>query len=1075
MGKETGGSSCRRLEGPFWPRRPGPLGPGGRISLQRRGHFALSLILASVLFFNAAGFSWALDSQKDITHYIIDSWTTDNSDIPQNSVLSMVQSRDGYLWIGTYEGLCRFDGLHFTVFDKSNTPEIQNNGMLVMAEGPDGALWVGTPNGLLCRRDGKIRNYTIADGLASDFILSLNPDRQGNLWIGTTRGLSRFQNGVFTNLAVPAGMDVSHVSALSIDQSGTLWVGTSAGLFSYRDGRFTPYSLPGGKSGNTVWSLYTARDGSLWIGTAGEWLVSLRQGVFHSYSQNEGLSGKSVRVIYEDSRGTLWVGTDNGGLNRLEGGSFTFLGQQHGLSNNSIRALVEDKEGSLWIGNYGGGLNRLKDDRYIFYTTRNGLPVAMTRAVLQDRDGAMWIGTIGGGLVRFRSGKFEIFSEKQGLRNMRVWSIAQASDGAIWFGTYGGGLHRLQNGKIRVYSTLNGLSNDIVRAILAARDGSIWVGTDGGGIDILRPDGRIINYSRRNGLSDDFIYAISQDDEGFVWVGTYNGDLYRFQGEEITTFRPQVGPSQNAIWTIHPDAGGTLWIGTNSGGLIRFKNGKFSTISSRDGLYSDVAFQILEDGHGFLWMNCNKGVFRVSIKELNDFAEGRIGRVHSLSFGISEGVRGVESTGPAQPAGWRSREGKLWFPTIKGVAVVDPDYRKRNERVPPVLIEKMIVEGKAADLNAPLVIGPGRKKLEFTFTALSFLVPERNRFKTMLKGYDREWSPETSQRQVSYTNLPPGRYTFRVIACNNDGQWNLEGPSLAFELRPFFYQTFWFQVLAALGLLFLAILALRWRFRSLQRRERELQLQVKERTRELSLVNEELLQANRAQEEMQRIAIHDLKNPLQAIMGAAGLIRHQDNEIQGGGMLAEKILLASKRMLALIDEMLEISRIESGDIKLELQKVDIGELIVLAAGGFADQVQQKEQKLELALDPGCQVTGDLEWLKEIFDNLISNAVKYSPFHAVIGITAQCRETSVLASVRDQGPGLTSDDKSKLFGKFQRLSARPTGGESSTGLGLSIAERLVRKHGGRIWADSEPGRGSTFYVELPRAEDNGPAT
>jgi signal transduction histidine kinase/ligand-binding sensor domain-containing protein len=1036
-------------------------------SRSRSRQLALAGAGAAFFFFLATMTVWALDPGKEIRHFIIESWTTDNSNISQNSVLSLVQTRDGYIWTGTYDGLCRFDGRDFTVFDKSNTPEIQNNGMLVMAEGRDGTLWIGTPNGLLCRRDGRFRNYTAAEGLASDFILSLCPDGD-SLWIGTTRGLSRYRDGAFSIIAPPAGVELSYVSALSVDPGGGLWVGTSAGLFSVRDGRFTPQALPGGKAGNTVWALHAARDGTLWIGSAGDSLVSLRRGRMRSYTQGEGLSGNRVRVIYEDSRGTIWAGTDNGGLNRLQGDSFTYLEQRHGLSNDSVRALVEDHEGSLWIGTFGGGLNRLKDDRYIFYNTRHGLPVDMTRAVMQDREGSIWIGTIGGGLVRFSAGSFQVFGYGEGLASLRVWSIAQGNDGAIWFGTYGGGLHRLLNGKVRVWSTRNGMANDIVRAVLAARDGTIWAGTNGGGVDVLHADGRIVNYSRRNGLGDDFIYAIAQDRAGDVWVGTYNGELYRFHGGQITAFRPHGESSQNAIWTIHPDDDGSLWIGTNSGGLVRYKDGKFRTIDTRDGLYNDVAFQILEDDHGFFWMNCNKGVFRASKKELNDFADGLIPRVRSLSFGVSEGVRGVESTGPAQPAGWKNRDGKLWFPTIKGLAVVDPDYRKRNQRVPPVLIEKMAVEGVALDPASPRVIGPGRKKIEFTYTALSYLVPEKNRFKTMLRGFDRAWSAETGQRQVSYTNLPPGRYTFRVIACNNDGQWNRQGASLSFELRPHFFQTAWFWVIVALGALALAVLAFRLRFRRLQRRERELELIVHERTKELSRVNEELVQANRVQEELQRIAVHDLKNPLQAIMGAADLIKRQNRELQGGVMLTEKISLASKRMLGLINQMLEISRFERGDIKLELQTVDIGELIQLAAGGFAEQMQQKGQALDLSLEPGCLVMGDLEWLKEIFDNLISNAVKFSPFQTVVAISARCREKTVQVAVRDQGPGLTAADKSRLFGKFQRLSAKPTGGESSTGLGLSIVEQLVRKHGGRIWAEGEPGQGSTFYVELPRA-------
>jgi len=1049
----------------------------------RWGRLARAIPLASFLFFLVAGSAWALDPQKEIGQYIIDIWNTDGSSLPQNSILSLVHARDCYMWIGTYEGLCRFDGLRFTVFDKSNTPEIQNNSMLVMAEGPDSALWIGTPNGLLCHREGKFRNFTVADGLAGDFILSLAFDGGGSLWIGTTQGLCRFQNGTFTRVKGTDGMEPSYISALCADRSGALWVGTSAGLFAYRDGplagdsvgagrnglkgRFIPHALPGGQSENTIWSLCAARDGTLWIGTAGEFLFSLRPGEIRRYSRRQNLSGSPVRVIYEDRLGTLWVGTDNGGLNRLEGGAFTSLGQRHGLSNDSVRALVDDNEGSLWIGTFGGGLCRLKDDRYIFYNTRNGLPVDMTRAILQDRQGNFWIGTIGGGLVRFSAGKFRVFTAADGLRNQRIWSIAEGLDGAIWFGTYGGGLHCLRDGRIRVYSTRDGMSNDIVRAILAARDGSIWAGTNGGGVDILRPDGRIVNYSQRNGLGDDFIYAIAQDGEGAVWVGTYNGQLYRFRGEEITTFRPHADATQNAIWAIHPDPDGSLWLGTNSGGLIRFKHGLFRSITTRDGLYNDVAFQILEDNHGFLWMNCNKGVYRASKAELNDFADGRIQHVRSLSFGISEGVRGVESTGPAQPAGWKSRDGKLWFPTIKGVAVVDPDFGKRNEHIPRVFIEGVFINDKAAAQAAPLVIGPGRKKLDFTFTALSYLVPEKVHFKTWLQGYDRGWSAETSQRQISYTNLPPGSYTFRVIACNNDGKWNTVGASLSLALRPFFYQTYWFWALVVCGILFLALLAVRWRFRNLQQREQELQVLVKERTGELSHVNEELLQANRMQDEMQRIAVHDLKNPLQTIMGAADLIKRQGRGPQGSDMLAEKISLASHRMLSLINEMLEISRFERGDITLELQPVDIGELIVLAADGFADHMQRKDQRLDLDLEPGCMVMGDLEWLKEIFDNLISNAVKFSPFRTVVSISARRREKTVRISIHDQGPGLTPDDMGKLFGKFQRLSAKPTGGESSTGLGLSITEQLIRKHHGRIWAESVPGRGCTFYVELPQ--------
>ena len=307
-----------------------------------------------------------------------------------------------------------------------------------------------------------------------------------------------------------------------------------------------------------------------------------------------------------------------------------------------------------------------------------------------------------------------------------------------------------------------------------------------------------------------------------------------------------------------------------------------------------------------------------------------------------------------------------------------------------------------------------------------------------------------------------------MIACNNDGKWNESGASLVFELRPFFYQTLWFQVLVVLALLLLAVLAVRWRFRSLERHKYELEAQVRERTAQLSRVNEELLQANRVQDELQRIAVHDLKNPLQAILGSADLIFRQNPELPASVRLAKGIFDASKRMLALLNNMLEISRIETDDLKLELQAVDIGRLIAHVAEGFAPQILSKEQKLDFTSEPGCLVIGDPEWLKVIFDNLISNAVKFSPCQASIAVAVSCQGEMALVTVKDHGPGISADDMKKLFGKFQRLSAKPTGGESSTGLGLSIAEQLVRRHNGRIWAESEIGQGSTFYVELPQA-------
>ena len=846
-------------------------------------------VLLAFFFFLAAGPSWALDARKDIGHFIIEYWATDNSDISQNSVLSLLQTRDGYLWAGTYEGLCRFDGRHFTVFDKSNTPEMRNNGMLVMAEGPDGALWVGTPNGLLCRRNGAFRNFGAGDGLASDFILSLCPDADGGLWIGTTRGLSRYRDGTFSSLNAQAGLELSYVSALCVDRDGTLWVGTSTGLVSYRAGRFTRHALPGGKAGNTVWSLCASRDGTIWIGTAGEWLVSYRRGEIRSYSEKEGVSGSRVRVIYEDSNGILWFGTDNGGLNRLDGGVFTYLLQRHGLSNDSVRSLFEDHEGSLWVGTFGGGLNRLKDDRYIFYNTRNGLPVDMTRAVMQDRDGDFWIGTIGGGLVRFGPGGFRVFGARDGL----------ASPAGV--------VHR--PGQRRRH---------LVRHL--RRRPAPPAGRQGHGlVDAQRHGQR--HRARRPGCQRRF------------HLGRHQRRRRRHPAPRWPhrQLQPPQRPGRRFRLRHRPGRQGRRLGGDLQRGVVPLSRRQDHHLPPNQRQYAErhlgdpsrwrrrpvARHQQRRPGALQEWgvphhrypqrpvqrrgVPDTRGQPRLFLDELQQGGlprqQKRVERFRRRTHpaasipspsAFPKGCAGSRARArPSRPAGKAatascgSRPSRAWpwsTPTTANATSSCPRYS--SSAWPST------TRPSTASRPWSSVRGAGRS---ISPSPPSATLSRKNRFKTMLRGFDRDWSAETGQRQVSYTNLPPGSYMFRVIACNNDGEWNRDGASLRFTLRPYFFQTPWFRTLAALAVLLLAALAFRLRFRSLRRRERELEVVVGERTKELSRVNEELVQANHVQEELQRIAVHDLKNPLQAIMGAADLIKRRNPELAGGVMLAEKI------------------------------------------------------------------------------------------------------------------------------------------------------------------------------------------
>lgn len=765
------------------------------------------MFLFTVLIPGVNCFLWPLDPGKGINQYNHQIFSTEDG-LPQSSILSIIQTSDGYLWMGTYEGAARFDGIKFKIFDKSNTSEMESNRIKILFEDSRGDLWIGTSTGLLRYSKGDFKSYTTGDGLSDDFVLSIAEDPTGSIWVGTTHGLNRFKDNTFTVYTMEHGLSHNYISALAVDDEGSLWIGTSGGgLNVFKNGEIKPCSKETGLPGNLdIRVLYKRKEGGIWVGTSGDGLIFIKNSKSRVYSEKDGLSGSDIRALFEDSNGILWIGTNGQGLNRFKNGAFSFSSSEHGLLNRPIRSILEDREGSLWIGTRDG-LTQLNDGKFIIYNQKNGLPMDSVRTVYEDSQKNIWIGTVNGGLVRFKNNHFKTFGLKEGVLSEHIWTIAESNDGSIWFGTYGGGLHRLKNSKIiNTYTTRNGLSNNIVRAVCVDHSDNIWVGTNGGGVDVLK-NGYIINYTTKNGLSDDFVYAISEDKEGDIWIGTYHGNINRFKKGKFTIYGVGEGLTGDAVWAIYPDEEGTLWIGTDGGGLLRFKNNTFTRFTMKDGLYSDLAFQVLEDHKGNLWMNCNRGIYRVRKKDLNDFANGKIKRIPCFSFGKSEGIKSTECSGPAQPAGLCSSEEKLWFPTIRGVVVIDPEHIKINKTVPPVVIEAMQVDGETVYTypEAPgetIKLSPGTHRIEFKYTGLSFTVPGRMRFKYKLEGFDEKWMDANTNRRVSYTNMAPGDYTFRVIGCNNDGIWNKKGTFVSFTLEPFFWQTWWFRILFIIAFAF---------------------------------------------------------------------------------------------------------------------------------------------------------------------------------------------------------------------------------------------------------------------------------
>ena len=768
---------------------------------------ARTLPLICLLSFPAGALG--LDPAKAITQFGLDVWQRKQG-LPQSSVNAIVQTRDGYLWLGTEEGLARFDGARFRIFDRKNTPELQVHNVTVLLPGRDGGLWIGTLGGGLKRQHGEsFTSYTTENGLPEDIVSTLLEDPDGSLWLGTfSKGVARLRNGRFTSLTTKEGLSSDEVRALFRDSRGDLWIGTrGGGVNRWSAGSLTVWSTREGLANDQVTAICEDAAGGIWVGTRGG-LNRIAAGRVSTYRTKEGLTEDAVIGLHADRDGSLWIGTAGGGLNRFHAGRFTAMRKKQGLSNDSVRAFWEDSEGSLWVGT-SGGLNRLRPGPFTTLSPAEGLTEDDVRPILQDRAGNVWIGTLGGGLNRWSNGVIASFTTKHGLLSDRVWALHEDREGALWVGTREG-LNRLQEGRWSAYTTKEGLAHNLVLSITEDREGSLWIGT-AGGLNRWR-DGVFTVFGRAEGLSNERIGAIAEGPDGTLWLGTMGGGLSRVVGGKAEGVG---GPLSNAfVNVIYPETDGTLWIGTSGDGLWRLRDGRWTAITTKDGLFDDVAYAILEDSRHNLWMSSNRGVFRVAKNDLVRFAEGATRTIASVAFDTSDGMKESECNGGFQPAGWKTKDGKLWFPTPKGVALVDPEIAVASRTAPAVFIEEVLADNETVPVDRAARFGPEKGRFEFRYTALALSRPEKLRFRYMLEGFDREWVDAGTRRAAYYTNVPPGSYHFRVAAGEAGGPWNERAASFPFALTPHFYRTPWFISLAGIVLLLTAAWVHRARLRS---------------------------------------------------------------------------------------------------------------------------------------------------------------------------------------------------------------------------------------------------------------------
>ena len=1081
-------------------------------------HWALltcccALLLSGVLASSETALAQAgppmLDPDWQISQYAHRAWGVEDG-LPQSSLGAITQTRDGYLWLGTQEGIARFDGVAFDVFDQGNAPALQNDWVKVLLEDRSGALWIGTGGGGLARRGrgGGWTHYTTEDGLAGDVVRALYEDREGVLWIGTIGGgLSLFDGSTFTTYTTRDDLPSDKVVAIDGDSSGAVWVATTDGLARFEDSKLVArYTQDKGLPASRLNALEVSASGDVWLGTE-QGLLLLRDSTFAFHRPEKGPCGSPIEALLEDQSGSLWIGTRDEGLCRFRDDAFDVFTEEDGLTHAMVRALYEDREGNLWIGTESGGLNRLTDSKFAAYTTKQGLSSNVVYSVYEDQEGAIWLGTEGGGLNRIQDDEVTVFTTEDGLSSDIVLALGEDNQGRLWVGTFDGGLCRREGGTFTCFDAEDGLGSNFVSAVIEDRQGNMWAATDGGLSRFQR--GKFTTLTTEDGLPSDNIVTLLEDVQGHLWIGTWSGGVSRMdQDGHFTNYAKEAGLSSDNVTVLHEDQQKRLWVGTHSGGLCLLQEDRFACVTERDGLHHNDVLQIVEDDEGYLWLGSNQGLSRLRLASVEAYLEGRLDRLTPALYNRKDGLETQEMNGGTQPSALRSRDGGLWFATMHGAAFTTPAHLRPNPVPPPVNLVSFAVDGEPLPLDGEPHAPAGSRRFVFQFTAPSFVAPEQVRFRYKLEGYDDDWTDVQNQRTEHYTNLPPGAYRFRVMASNNDGVWAEQEASVPFEVAALFYQTFWFRALCGIGLLLAATGIIRLRVRHLEAREQHLKQRVEEQTeklraqkRELELLNGnlhdevqrqlDLIMEERSRYENELILAkdeaeasarfkttildnisHEIRTPITAIVGYSEILSAEVGEnLQE---FAGYVLQNGTRLRETVDSILNFSQLEADKMPLHSEVVDLN----ATAAALADQFQEAAAAKGLTLryrGSAAPVAAKLDSsaLQRILENLISNAIKFTQEGEVtVEVSKKSRSTCI--SVRDTGIGISEAFLPDLFEAFKQESDGLSRTHEGSGLGLAISRRLAESMGGTIKVETRKGEGSTFTACFPAAIPAKPA-
>jgi signal transduction histidine kinase/ligand-binding sensor domain-containing protein/DNA-binding response OmpR family regulator len=1036
--------------------------------------------------------------------------------LPVNAINALLQDRAGYIWAATFDGLVRFDGMRFTVFNTATSDELPSDRIIALTEGHDGSLWLATEQLELVRfRAGRFTKLAFDHGKPRERVAKLFVDSAGTVWVGTTRGLWAVRG----DRLVPIARETldAHVSSIVPRRDGSLWLGTAnAGVFRLSpDGRVTSIATTPALAADTIARMAEDAAGVLWVaGRHALWSLGDRPVRVRSPRSDFAVAN----LVQDPATGALLAETD-AGIYRIAGdstvlvqprpqptngpvglwadarGVWTVVGQDLYRDGRPVFTFPErpaisstllDREGGLWLGTESG-LHRLMPPLLTTYSVPDGVAQTKIYATYVDRSGAVWLGTPDNGASRVDPATGRVTSPAMGARTIN--SFYEDASERLWVGT---GYERADGGVFVCTSTGTAcraegppeLRRTAVFALHGDADGRLWAGAVGG---LYRYDGRTwTRLPASSGAPEATVRAFAETRDGALWMGTNGGGLARYREGTFTHVTRANGLPSDLVRSLYQDGDGWLWVGTEGRGLARvdpraWGTGRASTTAStrivrvgaKDGLYDEVIHQILEDDAGRLWMNTNRGIFWVARAELNAFADGRTTRIHSTAYTERDGMRNREGNGGVQPAGAKGRDGRLWFPTQDGVVVVDPAMVRHARRALPLVVERVVAGGRAvAPQRDSVALTPDQRDVQIEYTALTFTQPANVRFRYRLEGYDAGWVDAGSRRTAFYTKLPPRRYTFRVEASDAAGGWREPGAALAVGVLPRFAETgvFRWASVAAFGLLLLGAFRLRearlrMRAARLERVVDERTAALRERERELAERNADLQSLDRAKTNFFANVSHELRTPLTLTIGPLEDLRAR----AGGDAQVERwldiALRNARRVLRLVNQILDVAKLEAGAMRLEPRPVDLAVFTRGVVAAFGSVAEHKGIRLTAETPETLRGAFDADAFEKILTNLLSNAVKVTTSAGPVHVALLSDGSVVRLLVRDSGPGIPADQLAHVFERFYQVDESATHRQPGTGIGLSLVKELVELHGGTIEAASG-GTGTTFTATLP---------